>query len=97
LQMASQSIAGVACIYLRLKRLSREWGQLSTGAVSVKAAALTNGFWHLGDFSRVYTQVYGEMPSETCARAKAETNAPPASGSRCATRCRRGAGRRPVL
>jgi AraC family ethanolamine operon transcriptional activator len=72
LQVASRSVVGISLHrYLRWKRLSRVWCQLSTGTLSVKAAALDNGFWHLGDFSRVYTQAFGEMPSQTCARAKA--------------------------
>jgi AraC family ethanolamine operon transcriptional activator len=79
LQAASLSVVGISLHrYLRLKRLSRVWCQLSTGAPSVKAAALDNGFWHLGDFSRVYTQAFGEMPSQTRARAKAGQIEPPA-------------------
>ena len=31
--------------------------------MSVKAAALGNGFWHLGDFSRGYRLAFGETPS----------------------------------
>lgn len=71
LQMASRSVAGTSLHnYLRLQRLSRVRCQLSTGTVSVKAAALTNGFWHLSDFSRVYARAFGELPSQTRARAK---------------------------
>ena len=36
----------------------------------MKAAALTNGFGHLSDFSRLYAKTFGEKPSETLARAK---------------------------
>jgi AraC family ethanolamine operon transcriptional activator len=72
LHAASVSAAGMSLHrYLRLKRLSRVRLQLSTGAFSVKSAALANGFWHLGDFSRVYSRAFGEMPSQTRARAKA--------------------------
>lgn len=69
LHVASVSVAGMSLHrYLRLKRLSRVRFQLSTGAFSVKSAALANGFWHLGDFSRVYSRAFGEMPSQTRAR-----------------------------
>lgn len=70
LQSASASVVGMSLhSYLRLKRLSQLRLQLSTGAFSVKAAALANGFWHLGDFSRVYGRAFGELPSQTRARA----------------------------
>ncbi|MBW7965334.1 helix-turn-helix transcriptional regulator [Bradyrhizobium sp. BR 10261] len=72
LQSASLSARGMSLhSYLRLKRLSEARLQLSTGAFSVKSAALANGFWHLGDFSRVYRSTFGEMPSQTLARARA--------------------------
>jgi AraC family ethanolamine operon transcriptional activator len=35
---------------------------------SVKAAALSCGFWHLGQFSRDYRLTFGELPSETLVR-----------------------------
>lgn len=71
LHSASLFVAGMSLhTYLRLKRLSQVRLQLSTGALSVKAAALGNGFWHLGDFSRVYRRAFGELPSQTRARAK---------------------------
>ncbi|MET4296127.1 AraC-like DNA-binding protein [Bradyrhizobium sp. LB8.2] len=71
LQVASQSVNGVSLhCYLRLKKLSAVRDQLSAGQSSVKATALANGFWHLGDFSRLYARTFGEMPSETLARAK---------------------------
>ncbi|WP_246229668.1 helix-turn-helix transcriptional regulator [Bradyrhizobium cytisi] len=71
LHSASVSVVGMSLhSYLRLKRLTQVRLQLLTGAFSVKAAALANGFWHLGDFSRVYRRVFGELPSQTRARAK---------------------------
>ena len=74
LQAASLSVNGTRLHrHLRLKRLSRVRCQLLAGGQSVKAAALANGFLHLGDFSRVYTQAFGELPSLTrsgrCAEA----------------------------
>ncbi|PSO21525.1 helix-turn-helix transcriptional regulator [Bradyrhizobium sp. MOS003] len=75
LHSASVSVCGMGLhSYLRRKRLSEARLQLSTGAFSVKAAALANGFWHLGDFSRVYRRTFGEMPSQTLARAQAANN-----------------------
>ena len=35
----------------------------------VKSVALAHGFWHLGQFAIDYRAMYGEMPSETLARA----------------------------
>ena len=35
-----------------------------------KAAALANGFWHMGEFSKVYKTMFGEMPSETLVNAR---------------------------
>ena len=73
LQVATQAVHGVSLHhYLRLKRLWAVRIQLMTGGdgLTVKAAALGNGFWHLGDFSRGYKQAFGEAPSETLARGR---------------------------
>jgi AraC family ethanolamine operon transcriptional activator len=73
LQTATNAVHGVSLHhYLRLKRLWATRIQLMTAGagVSVKAAALGNGFWHLGDFSRGYRQAFGEAPSETLARSR---------------------------
>ena len=71
-QAASLSVTGIRLHrYLRLKRLSQVRCQLLTGSRSVKAVALANGFWHLGDFSRVYNEAFGELPSQTRARVEA--------------------------
>jgi AraC family ethanolamine operon transcriptional activator len=56
--------------YLRLRRLWLVRKRLLAGADSVKACALAFGFWHLGDFSAGYRAQFGEMPSETMARAR---------------------------
>ncbi len=70
LQAASRSVNGMSLHrYVRLKRLSAVRQQLSTGKTSVKAAAISNGFWHLGDFARAYKEAFGELPSETRERA----------------------------
>ncbi|MGY8709335.1 helix-turn-helix domain-containing protein [Bradyrhizobium sp. 18BD] len=73
LQTATRAVHGLSLHhYLRLKRLWATRVQLMTrgAGVSVKAAALGNGFWHLGDFSRGYRQAFGETPSETLARGR---------------------------
>jgi AraC family ethanolamine operon transcriptional activator len=36
----------------------------------VKAVALANGFWHMGEFSKLYKATFGEMPSGTLAQAR---------------------------
>lgn len=73
LQVATHAVHGVSLHhYLRLKRLWSVRVQLMTGGggVTVKAAALGNGFWHLGDFARAYRLTFGETPSETLARGR---------------------------
>jgi AraC-like DNA-binding protein len=73
LQTAAHAVHGVSLHhYLRLKRLWSARIQLMVGGggMSVKAAALGNGFWHLGDFSRGYRLAFGETPSETLARGR---------------------------
>ena len=55
--------------YLRLKRLWLVRRRLLMGHISVKACALSFGFWHLSDFSRSYRLHFEEAPSETLARA----------------------------
>ena len=56
--------------YLRLRRLWLVRQQLLAGTQSIKACALAFGFWHLGDFSRIYRAQFGESPSETAARSR---------------------------
>lgn len=73
LQTASRSISGVGMHqYSRLRRLWSVRRQLRTGAagLTVKASALANGFWHMGEFSNVYRAAFGESPSETLSRSK---------------------------
>jgi AraC family transcriptional regulator, ethanolamine operon transcriptional activator len=58
--------------FLKLRRMSmiRATLLLDSGRWhSVKAAALSHGFWHLGQFAHDYRAVFGEAPSETLARA----------------------------
>jgi transcriptional regulator GlxA family with amidase domain len=38
--------------------------------LQIKASALSNGFWHLGEFAALYAAQFGEAPSITLARAQ---------------------------
>ncbi len=73
LQTAVQHICGVSLHqHLRSKRMWLVRKLLVKGGplLTVTAAAHANGFWHLSDFARCYGRAYGEMPSETLARAR---------------------------
>lgn len=73
LQTASRSISGVGMHqYSRLRRLWSVRRQLRGGAtgLTVKASALANGFWHMGEFASVYRAAFGESPSETLSRSR---------------------------
>jgi AraC-like DNA-binding protein len=73
LQTAVQAIHGVSLNrYLVGKRLwlVRQALKKSDPTISIKATALGNGFWHLGEFSRAYKVHFGELPSETLTRAR---------------------------
>lgn len=68
LHNAMQSICGLSMAhYLRLKRLWMVRDQLRRGGpgLTVKASALAHGFHHLGEFSGLYKETFGEMPSKT--------------------------------
>jgi AraC family transcriptional regulator, ethanolamine operon transcriptional activator len=59
--------------YLKLRRMSLARAALLSRSGpwrSVKAAALSHGFWHLGQFAHDYRMIYGESPCETLARAR---------------------------
>jgi transcriptional regulator GlxA family with amidase domain len=34
-------------------------------AASLKAIALANGFWHMGEFRSLYRDLFGETPQQT--------------------------------
>jgi AraC family transcriptional regulator, ethanolamine operon transcriptional activator len=58
--------------FLKLRRMALVRAALLTRSgpwSSVKAAALSNGFWHLGQFAHDYKAIFGELPSATLARA----------------------------
>jgi AraC family ethanolamine operon transcriptional activator len=72
LQSATQAVHGMSLHqYLRLRRLWSTRCQLTTGqpGLTVKAVALANGFWHMGEFAKLYKATYGELPTQTTARA----------------------------
>ena len=53
--------------YTRLRRLWSVRQQLVQACQqdSVKAIALVNGFWHMGEFISLYREVFGETPQQT--------------------------------
>ena len=61
--------------YMRLRRLWRVRQLLVQGAAeeSLKAIALANGFWHMGEFRTLYRDLFGETPTQTL-RQPADTN-----------------------
>jgi AraC family ethanolamine operon transcriptional activator len=53
--------------YMRLRRLWNVRQQLVRADVpqSIKAVALANGFWHRGEFTSLYRELFGETPQQT--------------------------------
>jgi AraC family ethanolamine operon transcriptional activator len=58
--------------YTRLRRLWNVRQQLVQGprVESIKAIALANGFWHLGEFVALYRELFGETPQQTLAATR---------------------------
>jgi AraC family ethanolamine operon transcriptional activator len=82
LQTATRQVCGSGTHqYGRLLRLWSVRRQLRTGApgLTVKASALAHGFWHMGEFSSVYRQAFGESPSHTLSRHRSSEFMPPMS------------------
>ncbi|HYZ62701.1 MAG TPA: helix-turn-helix domain-containing protein [Acetobacteraceae bacterium] len=73
LHKAFQDVFGISPHrYLKLRRMSLVRAALLSPSGpwrSVKAAALSYGFWHLGQFAQDYRESYGELPSATLARS----------------------------
>jgi AraC family ethanolamine operon transcriptional activator len=71
---AFASVLGVSpARYLRLRRLMLVRAALRTPSrrwLSVREAALAHGFWHLGRFSSVYREAFGESPVGTLQGAR---------------------------
>ncbi|KRQ95486.1 helix-turn-helix domain-containing protein [Bradyrhizobium valentinum] len=62
--------------YMRLRRLWNVRQQLVRGESpqSVKAVALVNGFWHMGEFTSMYRDLFGETPQQTLSAARKNTD-----------------------
>ena len=61
--------------YMRLRRLwSVRQQLLRTQSQSIKAVALVNGFWHMGEFTALYRELFGETPQQTLSAARKQTN-----------------------
>jgi AraC family transcriptional regulator, ethanolamine operon transcriptional activator len=61
--------------YTRLRRLWSVRQQLVQGSriESIKAIALVNGFWHLGEFAALYRELFGETPQQTLAASRRQS------------------------
>jgi AraC-like DNA-binding protein len=59
-------------VRLRLHRVRHALLAASQASSTVSAEALNWGFWHFGEFSRVYKTCFGELPSDTLRRAPGE-------------------------
>jgi AraC family ethanolamine operon transcriptional activator len=64
--------------YTRLRRLWSVRQQLVRGASlqSIKAVALMNGFWHMGEFTALYRDLFGETPQQTLSAAREQPGDP---------------------
>ena len=58
--------------YMRLRRLWSVRQQLVRGeqVQTIKAVALMNGFWHMGEFTSLYRELFGETPQQTMSAAR---------------------------
>jgi len=65
--------------YMRLRRLWNVRQQLVRGASvqSIKSVALVHGFWHMGEFTSLYRELFGETPQQTLSAARNTPNARP--------------------
>ncbi|GEC59487.1 AraC family ethanolamine operon transcriptional activator [Bradyrhizobium japonicum] len=73
LHTAAQSICGAGIHqYRRLRQLwlVRQHLRMGYPGLTVKATALAHGFWHMGEFSRMYRAAFGEVPSRTLIEAQ---------------------------
>lgn len=73
LQLAVREVQGTSLHqHLRNKRLWSLRAQLAKGlpSTSVSSAGLANGFFHMGELTRLYKATFGEVPSETLLRGK---------------------------
>jgi AraC family ethanolamine operon transcriptional activator len=65
--------------YTRLRRLWSVRQQLvrAVSLQSIKAVALVNGFWHMGEFTSLYRDLFGETPQRTLAAARDRSGSSP--------------------
>jgi AraC family ethanolamine operon transcriptional activator len=72
---AFAAVCGVSpYAYLKRRSLTLVRRALRSGVASaqmVKSVALAHGFWQLGNFAHDYHAIFGELPSQTLASAKA--------------------------
>lgn len=72
LETAFREVTGHSPLqFIKARRLNVARHKLLTAhtqEISVKEAALSSGFWHLGHFSRDYLAQFGELPSTTLAQ-----------------------------
>jgi transcriptional regulator GlxA family with amidase domain len=72
LEYAVQEIIGLApinyLIRLRLHRVRQSLLASTQGTTTVSIEALRWGFWHFGEFSSLYRECFGELPSHTLRR-----------------------------
>lgn len=59
-------------IRLRLHRARQALLAATPRSTTVSVVALRWGFWHFGAFSRAYRELFGELPSQTLRRRRAE-------------------------
>jgi len=64
--------------YMRLRRLWNVRQQLvrTESPQSIKAVALTHGFWHMGEFTSLYRELFGETPQQTLSAARKPPGVP---------------------
>ena len=64
--------------YMRLRRLWNVRQQLvrGTSLQSIKAVALALGFWHMGEFTSLYRELFGETPQQTLSAARRQPSDP---------------------
>ena len=64
--------------YMRLRRLwnVRQQFVRTEAPQSIKAVALVNGFWHMGEFTSLYRELFGETPQQTLSAARKPPDEP---------------------
>jgi AraC-like DNA-binding protein len=76
LEVAFREIMGLTpvsyLVRLRLHRVRQALLAAAHRTSTVSAEALKWGFWHFGEFSRAYKECFGELPSDTLRRDRAD-------------------------